>query len=314
MQVVEIDQTAYDALFATSNTGFHSAAFAELNKHRCDEVIRLVFVDGKEQAGLIIGRKGNSWFSPFSAPFGGFSIKQNHEPTIAQAEQIIESLVTYVETLHAESLHITFPPLFYNASFLTKIQHACIERQFQIKALDLDYYFETNRVTPTFPSDVFSRNAKRNLKVSTSYSLQFEQVFGAEGLRKAYAVIQENRKAKDYHLSMDFDALLATSALIQTDSFVLKLEGINIASAIVFHNSPAVVQVIYWGDLVEYNSVKPMFVLSSKLFEHYATKHIAMVDVGPSMLHNKPIHGLCDFKESIGCRIQPKLTLVWKKA
>ena len=65
---------------------------------------------------------------------------------------------------------------------------------------------------------------------------------------------------------------------------------------------------IYWGDLPEYASNRTMNFLSFKVFEYYYLKGYGMIDVGTAMLDKKPNHGLCDFKESIGCDIQPKST------
>lgn len=314
MQVVEVGKAEYDAHFASDNSAFHSAAFAELNAHRCTEFRCLLFRDEKIRAGLIVGRKGTNWYSPFSAPFGGFAVKNNQQPSMLQIDSIVEALIAYMLRIDAESVQLTFPPLFYQTNVLTKVEHACIRQGFTVTDWDLNYYFDTTGITNTFPMDVFSRSAKHNYKLALQHPFVFEQVEGEDGLRKAYEVIQKNRESKGYYLSMSEVDLVNTAKIIQTEQFLLHLNGAIVASAILYRHSSELVQVVYWGDLPEFKSEKPMFLLTANLFKHYAKQGTRMVDVGPAMLGNMPIYGLCDFKESIGCGIQPKLTLVWNRA
>jgi hypothetical protein len=48
--------------------------------------------------------------------------------------------------------------------------------------------------------------------------------------------------------------------------------------------------------------------LSYKIFEFYKKTGIRIVDIGPSTENSVPNHGLCEFKESIGCDISTKFT------
>jgi hypothetical protein len=312
MTIIETGPKEYDAYFTANNPCFNTAAFAALNQHRCEEIRYLLFSDGKIRAGIIIGRQSNAWSSPFSAPFGGFSTKK-HQPTIEQAEKIVEALITFLKEQKAMSFRMTLPPLFYEPSFLTKIQSACISNGFTVSDWDLNYYFETRLFGPDFVKDHLSRTARHNWLIACQRNLSFEQVLGEEGLRTAYDIIRKNREQKGYYLSMTEEDIIRTSKLIPTDSFIVTLNNQVIASAILYRNTPGIVQVIYWGDLSEHNSNRTMYFLTYKLFEHYAAKGIPMIDAGPAMIDEKPNYGLCEFKESIGCAIQPKLTLVWKQ-
>lgn len=314
MQVVEVEMVEYDAIFASCNSAFHTAAFAELNRCRCEELRCLLFRDDKIRSGLIIGRKGVNWYSPFSAPFGGFSVPVGQHPSMLQIDAVVEALIAYIVRIDGESLQITFPPLFYNSNFLTMAEHACIRQGFIVTDWDLNYYFNTTRITNRFPTDVFSRSAKHNYQIASNQPFVLEQVGGEDGLRKAYDIIRTNRETKGYYLSMSEEDLQKTANQIHTEQFLLQLNGASVASAILYRHSADIVQVIYWGDLIEYKNEKPMFFLTANLFKHYAKQQTQLVDVGPAMLGNRPIYGLCDFKESIGCNIQPKLTLVWNRA
>ena len=46
--------------------------------------------------------------------------------------------------------------------------------------------------------------------------------------------------------------------------------------------------------------------LSFNVFQYYKNQGIAIIDIGPSTENSIPNHGLCEFKESIGCDISIK--------
>ncbi len=311
MRIVETNPLEFDGLFARTNPCFNTAAFAELNKSRCDEVFYLLFMDKKVRLGLVIARKGDGWFSPFSAPFGGF-VTKTHQPTLEHVEEAIEALKTFLTDKNASVFHLTLPPLFYNPTLITKVQHFCVAKGFVVTDWDLNYYFPTEYFDQNYVHQHMSRNARRNYLSSCENDLKFEVLKGEKGIRKAYAVIRENRSLKGYYLSMTEENMLKTSRLIPTDSFVVSSDDQDIASAIVYHTAPGIVQVIYWGDLAESKDLKAMHFLAYRIFGHYRNIGIPTIDVGPAMIDNKPNYGLCEFKESIGCSIQPKLTLEWR--
>jgi hypothetical protein len=311
MTVVETTPSEYDLLFATTNSCFHAATFAVLNQHKCQEIRYLLFVEKKIRLGLIVGRQGYSWMSPFSAPFGGFSARK--KPTLEQVRNAIESLLSFLREQEAETFRMTLPPLFYHPSFLSKVQHFCHQNKFVVTDWDLNYYFKTSRFGADYVSGLMSRNARRNYIAASERNLVFNQHFGEEGLRKAYAIIRQNRDAKGYFLSMTEEEILKTAQLIPTDTFTVSFENQDIASAIIFRTTPDIVQIIYWGDLPEWKENKAMHFMAYKVFEHYAQAGIPLIDAGTAMIDNEPNYGLCAFKESIGCEIQPKLTFVWNR-
>lgn len=311
MKIVETNPLEFDALFATTSACFNTAAFAELNKSRCDELLYLIFMDKKVRLGLILARKGNNWISPFSAPFGGF-VSKTHQPTLEHVEQAVDTLKTFLTDKAASSFRMTLPPLFYHPTLLTKIQHVCVNNGFAVTDWDLNYNFPTVYFEMEYVQHRMSRNARRNWLTSCEFGLEFKVLTGEEGIRRAYAVIRNNRDSKGYYLSMTEQDLLQTSKLVPTDSFVVAMDDEDIAAAIVYHTAKGIVQVIYWGDLPEAKSYKAMHFLAYQVFGHYHRIGLPMIDVGPAMIDNKPNYGLCEFKESIGCDIQPKLTLEWK--
>ena len=95
--------------------------------------------------------------------------------------------------------------------------------------------------------------------------------------------------------------------------FLVKdIGGKPLASAIVFHVSAYVVQLIYWGDLPGHSKTRSMNFMAGKLFEYYKNQGKRIVDLGPAGEHSIPFFGLGEFKESMGCAINYKVGFSFK--
>ena len=309
MIVVESTAEEYDALFCKDNIFYNTGVFNAFNKNKCDRLYYLIFKDTKVRLGMIAGAKGNSLFCPFSAPFGGFSFV-DEKIAIRHIEEAVDVLNIFCRTNDIENLSITLPPTFYNESLVTKSQHVLCQKGFSLECIDLNYVFYLKKIVDNYKTDVISRNGRKNLTIALSRKMQFEVGEGEQGLKEAYKIIEYNRKVKGFHLLMSEKDILNTSKIVKMDSFFVRFEGQAIASAIVYHVTDEILQVIYWGDLPEFSSNKTMNFLAYKVFEHYYLKGYGLIDVGTAMLDDKPNYGLCDFKESIGCDIQPKCTFL----
>ena len=53
-----------------------------------------------------------------------------------------------------------------------------------------------------------------------------------------------------------------------------------------------------------------MNLLAYLLAEHYQQRNFKVLDIGPSSSDGIPSPGLCNFKDSIGCIVTPKPTLI----
>jgi len=306
MTIVETTPQDYDLLFGKNPICFQTAAFNAMNGSKCEEVLYLLFEDPKLRLGLVAGVKGKRLLSPFSAPFGGFSFLDK-KLSVRHVEEAVDALMAYCRKRGLEEIGITLPPLVYNESCITKMQHVFYQKGFQTEALDMDYIFYPDRIFNDYSTKILARNAKKNLRIALSRNFHFRAGSGDADLMKAYEIIRQNRLSRNFHISMTAEEILQTSRLVKVDSFIVSLQGQEVASAIVYHVTSDILQVVYWGDLPEYASNKTMNYLSYKVFEYYGLKGYETIDVGPGMIDNMPNYGLCDFKESIGCSIQPKM-------
>jgi len=311
MTIVEISSKEYDLQFGNDQIFYNTAAFNALNKSKCEEIFHLMFKDKKNRLGIVLGLKKKCLISPFSAPFGGFSVI-DEKLSVQHIEDAVDALKEYCVLKGVQGLSITLPPLFYKESFLTKVHHVLLQKGFNMESLDLNYLFHLENFSEKYYTEIIARNARKNLTIALTKEMSFREGSSDEDLMTAYQIIKMNRLSKGFSLSMTAKEVQQTSEIVKVDSFIVSYEGVDIASAIVYHVTNKIVQVIYWGDLPEYASNKTMNFLPYKIFEHYHQQGYGVIDVGTAMLDNKPNYGLCDFKESIGCSIQPKCAFTMK--
>jgi hypothetical protein len=287
---------------------YGSSAFSVLNASKAEEICHLLFTDGEVRFGLTGGIRHNSFLSPFSAPFGGF-VYHKEAQRISHLDEACQALVEWGRSRQLSSIEITLPPDIYHSSFVAKQINALHRGGFTIQDVDLNYSFRTERLDANYPETLW-HNARKNLRIGTNNQLNFHPCTSQQEKQQAYDVIQANREAKNFTLSLSWNQLEASTRLIPADFFLCTdAAGTAIASTIAFHVSEGIVQVIYWGDIPTYSALKSMNFMSFKVFEHYRDNGIRIVDIGPSTQHSVPFYGVCDFKESIGCDISTKITL-----
>lgn len=152
-------------------------------------------------------------------------------------------------------------------------------------------------------------NGRKNLKCALNENLQLRRCEEIQEKKRAYEIIRENRTWKGYPLRMAWEQVEETIAIVPHDFYIVSKDNQAVAAAMIYRVAEDAAQVIYWGDVPGVAPLRPMNYLAYRLAEHY--KHIGMrhLDIGPSTEAGIPNYGLCDFKSSIGCCIQPKFTL-----
>lgn len=309
MEIIETDSEEYRQIFPSTYHLYNSVDFNLLNEERCDKLLFLVFRDSRNRLGLIAGLKNNELYTPFSAPFGGFSfLKEN--TTLLQLEACVDALLLYVKNSGYSGIHYTMPPLFYNRIFNNKLLNVFYRKEFSISSIDLNYEYDLRHPAQEYDSRLWY-NARKNLRISMKQGFECIKCETEDQILDAYSVIQENRERKELPLKMTFEQVKNTSAIIKADFFLLSKEDNNVAAAQVFHVAPGIVQVIYWGDIPDFASHKPMNFLAFYIFNYYKELGINYIDIGPSTQSSVPNYGLCEFKESIGCGVSAKYTFTY---
>jgi len=305
MEILEVSVKEYINSFPKPFQIFGSGDFNHLNKDNCDEIFCFVFKDKKVRLGIIGGIRRGTFYSPFSAPFGGFTF-YNQDIRLQYIEEAIDLLEKGLLSKSIKEIQITLPPSIYNESFISKQINVFFRKGYKTSGIDLNYSFNLTNFNSDY-SALLWRNARKNLNRSLKQKFSFKACTTIEEKSRAYQVIKKNRESRGFPLKMTWGQIQKTIAVIPADFFILNLENKEVASAMVFHISEKIVQVVYWGDLPEFSHLKTMNFLSYKVFEHYKNSNIQIVDIGPSTENSIPNYGLCEFKESIGCDISTKL-------
>jgi hypothetical protein len=303
MEIIEVTSEYYTEVFPTPHHFFNAAAFNAINEYKCDKVFYLVFKDTKIRLGIIFGVRNNSLHSPFSAPFGGFEYT-SEEVRLQQIDAALAALQRWAKAKLFDAIKIVPPPFFYDPNFLNKLDNCLFRAGFDKANIELNYQYATGKLDEKYQETIWY-NAKKNLKRAFTAELVFEKLDSAIG-QQAYDIIAQNRKERGFPLRMTWEQVAETMAVIAVDFFIVKKESDFIGAALVFHVAPHIVQVVYWGDLPQFSEYKTMNFLSYQIFKYYKAQGIAVVDVGPSTENSIPNHGLCEFKESIGCDINIK--------
>lgn len=305
MELIETSPTAYETIFSKPYHAFNSAAFSGLNSFRCDDVKYLLFQEGKYVAGLISGIRSGMLLSPFSAPFAGFSFR-DESVKIGQLEAMVQLTVQYAASRGLAGIRLILPPLFYADIFLSKLINVLYRAGFTTANLDLDYYFDLKNTKPYNEQIWYS--ARKNLQAGATGGLQLRHCTHSIDAQVVYEIIRENRAFKGFPITMTYDQIMATSKIITTDFFICHKEGINAAGAIVYHVTDEILYVPYWGDVAAQRSLRPMNFMAAAIFDHYKKTGKSIVHIGIATEGSQPNYGLCEFKESIGCKIIPKFT------
>ncbi len=305
MEIIEVEAKEFENVILDSYHVFGQGYFAELNKEKAESVHWLLFKDGKYKLGITIGVRDKSLFSPFSAPFGGFIFLRD-DIKINFIDDAILALLVWAKKHNFKSINFTLPSDIYHPSFIAKQANCLFRNGFVIKKVDLNYSFDLKNFNDNYTQNIWY-NARKNLKKAFKNELYFVKSTTFEEKKTAYEVIQKNRQIRGFPLRLTWREMEATSAIIPTDFFlVLNAVKSPMAAAIIFHISAKIVQVVYWGDIPEFNNLKTMNFLSYKVFEYYKNSVVEIVDIGPSTENSAPNYGLCEFKESIGCDINEK--------
>ncbi len=286
---------------------YNTAAFNELNRDKAGHIHYVAFcVGGVPQAGIILGEKDSCMHSPFSAPFGGFTVCP--DATSESVRMAVRTLYDFCLDRRC-SLEITLPPAIY-APGLVETQLGALAEYGSVEWTDVNYHRPLD-FAPGETDRAFNRNARARLRQALAGEFSFRVLDAASesDVRRFYNVISANHSALGYPVRMSFEQVLMTAPLVGSRFMMLSREGIDVAAVMINNVTDRVCQLIYWGDLLQFRPLRPMNMLAYHLFEMCRRWGYDVIDMGPASYRGVPSPGLCRFKESLGCIATPKYTL-----
>lgn len=308
MNIRRVDPTEFGAVFRKGNVPVYSSVeFIELNRSKADDVHYLLVGDRKIRFGIVLGERPEAFYSPFSAPFGGFVT--NSEQTVEAAYEAVELLAGYVRSFD-RAAEVVLAPAIYDPRMYAKYVSAFV-RCGRLMYADMNYHYD---LTVNDCDEARMSSAARNkYRQALDHCFRFEPLDSrrAEDIARAYAVIRANRESKGYPLRMSLDDVTRTAPIVDAHFAVLSLDGCDVAAVQLHRVTSDVMQVVYWGDVPGYEHLRPMNLLAPETFAYCRSKGFSILDIGPSSSEGIPSEGLCSFKESLGClaTLKPRFLL-----
>ncbi|MGK0462907.1 MAG: hypothetical protein ACJA0W_003772 [Candidatus Azotimanducaceae bacterium] len=301
-----------DKVHAQSPAGSEALAVpvylrANYNQHYLSKVSELLEVNVESNNSAVlrgfIARQSLEYASPFSAPFGGFWPIQG-DPCWRDYRSLGERFIAYLVSRKASVCRLTLPSVCYDPNGMTNQIRGLLSAGFSIDYADISHSLN---IAVDFKSRLH-RNGKRSLKNALTHDLVFTHCESDDDSRRVYEVIRVNREQKKYPLKLSYVDILPIKEFTTIDFFLVTVNSVDIAGAIVYRVSEDIGQVVYWGHDVRYGDMNPVHFLAMNLSEFYKDK-IRMLDIGPSSIEGVFDEGLCRFKESLGCDVSMKYTL-----
>jgi len=304
---IELSSQEYSNNFQTDPHPFVSKDFIELNRGKVDSILRISEEGNKPGIGLVAGLRDGMILSPFSAPFGGFHFRKE----IMFSEEIdnaIESLKLYLEEHQLKGIEITLPPDIYHRTFNAKIVNAFLRKGFNQQLPEITNYVDLLE----FKGKFSQRNSKEYYKQAIRNGLKFQQAFTDQEKELAYTTIYDNRKKFGRPIHMSFKDIVDTSALWQTDFFIVQNpEEEVVASAIMYRSHPDICYAVFWGDNEVGRPLRAMDFLAFHLWSFYKDEGFKYIDLGNSTEDGVPNQGLLRFKESHEATSSLKHRFTW---
>lgn len=309
MILEEVTAEAYHEVIPKPWHCFADARFNNLNARKVEKVHYLLFKDSKLRLGLVAGQREGILASPFSAPYGGYT-PIHTEIKIQSIEEAVDCTEQWAVTNGVKEIRLSPPPPIYNQRFHAKVSNVLHRKNFSIAKMELNFHFDLSVFTQDYGESIWE-NARKNLNKSFDSNLSFRPCISESEKEEAYNVVRQNRNAKEKPLRMTWQEVAATAKIIPVDFFMVSTpDKQDVAAAIIFNVAPEIALVVYWGDIPDFSHLKVMNFLSFKVFEYYKQKNFRFIDIGISTVDSIPNYGLIDFKESLGCDMQPKVTFV----
>lgn len=274
-----------------------------------DKLFKL-FIKSKDKyiGYCYIGQRGDVLKAPYSSPFSLIYLKKNFK--IIDAIYFVEGIKKFAKHLKLNKIQFTLPPEIYSVELINALSSAFFSNGFKVLSIDINNYFDFKLYDNKFNYlEKASHKVRKNYKTALKNNLDFVCIDNID-FYMAYDVIKVNREQMGYPLKIRREQMqdLINMENLNVRCYVVRKDKINIAASIIFDVNEDISQVIYWGDILEYRDERPMELLTTELFALYNQLGKKYLDIGPSSENGIINSGLADFKKSLGCSCNLKIT------
>jgi hypothetical protein len=233
--------------------------------------------------------------SPYKAPFGSFDFSQNITSTILS--DFIKFIEDSLQTRGVSKIRIKMPPDAYaNSTSLT--QAVLLSNGFQI---DLAEVGSVIQVDERDFKNIIKDSERQVLKQFHSKGFVCKRV-SIEKLKEVYAFIHKQQSLKGYSISMTLEELQKTVDACKENFFLFAAwnQEEMIAASVSIKVMDHVLYNIYITHYTTYKQYSPVVAIIEMLYNFCNENNFSILDLGTSMLNDKPNVSLLDFKRRLG--------------
>lgn len=309
MEISNLTADEYGKIVLDRRVFFNDPTFCELNKDKVDKVHYLIISKGDSaRFGIILGQAGTEMRCPFSAPYS-YPVEIKNHSKVEDVDEALNALEEYCKAQGAESLRFIFPPLFYDEHLLSAWVNAFYRMGYKVDNVDLSYALDLKNLCEQEDyAQHLPEKGRKALRKAIRSDLYIQHCKTLPELEEAYHIIKANHDAKDRPTRLTFEQLIDTLKLVEYDAFIVKHGDESVAAEFLYCINSKIVQGIYCGVLPDATKYNAMNFLTDYTIHYYYEKGYEILDKATATEDSVPNYGLCNFKESVGCRRSLKYT------
>jgi len=244
--------------------------------------------------------------SPARGTFGGYEF--NRPLRLEVIEQFVDEVESTLRERAARRIELSSPPDYFDPSHSAVLSNVLQRRGYVPEIPELAYLLRVD-TEPLW--DKLRASRRQRIHRCQKRGITARRL-GADSAKDVYDVIQQNRNAKGFPMTMSFDAIREMIRVFSERLvFFGAFEGdLLIASSICVKVSDAVLYVFYWGDLPRHERFSSVTLLAQCIYEYAQSGGFKLLDCGTATRNGEPIYGLVSFKREIGCFPSAKPTYV----
>lgn len=303
--VEAVDALLYGRCAPQPVTVFDRTDFAALNATKVSEVLYLLLRSGNGgpvQMSVIVGRRADGFYAPFSAPYA--------MPCVSSDLSVGEAMACFIALRGAlgQPLRLTLPPDFYAPHILPALREGLLMAGARELYVDLNYHVGVAAAGDV--DNIPRRTARQEIRrVLADAEIEYVplRADSPNDVERVYRIIEANHLGKGYPVKMSLAQVQDTIALLGGRVGVVRCSQHDAAAQLGYFSATHVYQPVYWGDLDDWRWRHVM-----KALYYYMCADLrsigfnGLLDLGPSSEAGVPSPGLCKFKESLGCIMTPR--------
>ncbi len=284
---------------------FNSIEF--FNLHKISSSVYLSFLSESRLIGVchFTETEAGVFKSPYRGTFGGIDFID--ELDLSVKNECVILLDHYFKNKEVKQVIIGGAPFAHHLHNSSALFNTLLNHGYSISNQDINHTLEVSEVALI---EKMMRNNKKRLKKCEREGFAFEQVNTFEEFEKVYSIIEANRKAKGFFISMSFQQIMDMYKVFSHHMYFFKSSfgGNEVASSICIKLNANVLYIFYWGDLPGNEQYSPIAHLANGIYEFAQKQNFKLMDAGTSSISGVPNFGVATFKENLGFTASPKIT------